>query len=79
MNHKNTKAFLAKIDRDTRDGILRSIAAHYGCSTAMAYDAITDDEEAEHLLDYLTGSVRAATSVLMRRHGFSIQVAGEDC
>jgi hypothetical protein len=77
MNHKTTKAFLAKIDRDTRDSILRSIAAHYGCSTAMAYDAITD-EEAEHLLDYLTGRVRLATSVLMRSHGFSIQVAGED-
>jgi hypothetical protein len=77
MNYKNTKAFLAKLDRDTRDSILRSIATHYGCSTAMAYDAITD-EEAEHLLDYLTGSVRGAVSVTMRRHGFSTQVEGED-
>jgi len=26
------------------------------------------DEEAEHLLDYVTGPERAATSLLMKRH-----------
>jgi hypothetical protein len=71
MNHKINKAFLAKIDSETRDLILAAIAQEFGTTADFAYHAVTD-EEAEHLLDYLTGSVRGAVSVTMRRHGFAV-------
>lgn len=60
-------AFLAATDAATRRDVLNSIAQHYGITTEDAYEEVTDPE-AEHLLDYLTGSVRSAVSVLMRRH-----------
>ncbi len=71
MNHKINKAFLAKIDSETRDLILAAIAQEFGTTADFAYRAVTD-EEAEHLLDYLTGGVRGAVSVTMRRHGFAV-------
>jgi len=71
MNHKTNKAFLLALDKSTRQFILGVIAAEYECTTEFAFDSVTD-EEAEHLLDYLSGSTRAATSVLMRRHGFAV-------
>lgn len=64
-----TTAFLNKINAKTKTLILENIANHYGISINEAYDEVTD-EEAEHLLDYVTGSERAATSVLMQKHGF---------
>ena len=53
---------------DTKQRILDAIAKHYGISSSEAFEEVTDPG-AEHLLDYLTGSVRTATSVLMQRHG----------
>lgn len=60
-------AFLAATDAATRRDVLNSIAQHYGITAEDAYEEVTDPE-AEHLLDYLTGSVRSAVSVLMQRH-----------
>lgn len=60
-------AFLASTDSATVDSILGNIASHYGISPAEALAEVTDPE-AEHLLEYLTGSVRNAVSVLMQRH-----------
>lgn len=68
-NAQVTQAFLAKLDRPTRNEILGAIAKHYSISQAEAHEEVTDPE-AESLLDYLTGSVRAATSALMQKHGF---------
>lgn len=62
------EAFLNTIDSKTKNEILDSIAKHYGISSQEAYEEVIDDE-AEHLLDYITGPMRAATSVLMQRHG----------
>ncbi len=62
----NTK-FLEATDAATKAAILSNIATHYGTTSAEAYAEITD-EEAEHLLDYVTGPERASVSVLMRRH-----------
>ena len=62
--------FLSSIDERTREGILRNIAGHYQISTDAALAAVTDPQ-AEHLLEYLTGSVRGATHVLMKREGFA--------
>lgn len=69
-NAEKTIAFLAKLDRPTKNEILGNIAKHYNISQAEAHEEVTDPE-AEHLLDYVTGPQRAATSVLMQRHGFN--------
>lgn len=62
--------FLNSIDERTREGILRNIAGNYQISTNTALAAVTDPQ-AEHLLEYLTGSVRGATHVLMKRGGLA--------
>lgn len=69
-NGPATKSFLASTDAKTRNEILLNIANHYGVTSAEALAEVTDDG-AEHLLDYVTGSARAATSLLMKRHGFA--------
>lgn len=69
-NAQTTAAFLAATDAKTRAAILSNIAKHYGISSDEAFAEVTD-EQAEHLLDYLTGPERAATSVLLQRHGMA--------
>lgn len=59
--------FLAKIDSETKREILENIATNYGISTEEALDEISGPECEEHLLDYLTGGVRVATSLLWKR------------
>ena len=59
--------FLAVTDAATKAAILANIAKHYGITSAEAYAEVTDDE-AEHLLDYVTGKERIAASLLMKRH-----------
>ena len=66
---QNTTAqFLTVIDAKTKVEILNNIAQHYGITADQAFAEVTDSE-AEHLLDYVTGSARLATSALMQRHG----------
>lgn len=60
--------FLSVLDGDTKSSILKGIAEHYKITPAQAYEEVTDPE-AEHLLDYLVGPLRGATSLLMQRHG----------
>lgn len=67
-NCELNQAFLATTDAKTKEAVLTAIANHYGITCEQAEDEVTHDE-AEHLLDYLTGEVRTATSVLMRRRG----------
>lgn len=69
-NAQTTERFFALIDSKTKASILENIAAHYGITSADALDEVTC-EEAESLLDYVTGSTRAATSALMQRHGLA--------
>jgi hypothetical protein len=69
MSHaENTKKFLSVTDLATRSAILDNIAEHYGITQGQAFEEVTDDD-AEDLLDYVTGPIRAAALVLMRRHG----------
>ena len=60
--------FLAIIDPATRKAILGNIAKHYGITPAEVFAEVTADE-AEHLLDYVTGPMREAASVIMQMHG----------
>lgn len=66
-NGTNTARFLQLIDAASRNEILSNIAKHYGISNELAREEVTH-EEAEHLLEYVTGPQRAATSALMQRH-----------
>ena len=61
-------AFLSAITAEARNSILAAIATNYGITLNEALDEVTHDE-AEHLLEYLTGGARAAASVLMQKHG----------
>jgi hypothetical protein len=65
-NHLTTIAFFAAADARIKIDILEAIAKHYGISEAEALEEVTHPA-AEHLLDYLTGSIRTATSLLMKR------------
>jgi hypothetical protein len=62
---KNT-AFLISLDNRTANAIVENIAQNYGISTEEALDEILA-EDAEDILEYLRGSVRAATSVLLQK------------
>jgi hypothetical protein len=64
-----TEQFLSIIPSQTKNQILDNVASHYGISRQDALEEVTDID-AEHLLDYVTGVMRSATSVLMQRHGF---------
>jgi len=66
-NAQKTYLFLRNTDAKTREAVLANIADHYGITQSEAHAEITDPG-AEHLLDYLTGPVRAATSLLMQKH-----------
>ena len=69
-NQTLNRAFLTVIDTKTKNEVLDSIANHYGIAKGEAMEEVTH-EESEHLLDYLTGPIRMAISVLMRRHGIA--------
>jgi hypothetical protein len=69
-NNEINKKFLSLTDANVRDEVLSHIANHYRITKEEALEEISD-EEAEHLLDYLSGPVRTATSLLMRRHNLS--------
>lgn len=69
-NAQITKKFLDATDAPVREQILGNIAANYGISKESALLEILDDD-AEHLLDYVTGPVRTSTSLLMKRHGLA--------
>ena len=69
--HANiTTAFFAAIGTKARDLITTNIANHYGITSAEALAEVTSPA-AECLLDYVTGPERAATHVLMQRHGIN--------
>lgn len=67
MYGKINAKFLAIANTETSEAILGNIAKHYGITLAEAYAEVTA-EGAEHLLDYMVGNQRTATSLLMKRH-----------
>lgn len=71
MNANVTKRFFSVTDAAVRADVLKNIAAHYGISTDEALAEVTDDE-AESLLDYVTGPMRAGVLALYRRHSLPI-------
>ncbi len=70
-NAEINKKFLATVDAKSKDMILASIAKRYGISPAEMYDELVD-EDAENILDYMTGPERTAAYALYQRHGFKL-------
>ena len=69
-NSATTRALFNKTTRATINAILDNIAAHYGITRIEAMNEVLHDE-AESILDYVTGPQRAATYVIMQRHGLA--------
>jgi len=69
MKNKN-QIFLSVIDKKTKEEIIDSIANNYGISKTEAIDEVTS-EESEHLLDYLSGPIRSAVSLLFKRYALA--------
>ncbi len=65
-NSAFTIAFLNSTDLKTKNEILSNIANHYGITNEEAYKEVID-EEAESLMDYITGNTRSAVNVLVQR------------
>ena len=67
---KKTTMFLETISKTAKNLILDNIANHYGISRDEAFEEVVDDE-AEHLLEYVTGVERNATLILMKKYGLA--------
>jgi len=67
-NAQKNRVFLATTDARTKADVLVNIADHYGVGTKEAFDEVTGPY-AEHLLDYVTGPLRAGVHALMLRSG----------
>ena len=67
-----TSLFLNSTDLKVKNEILTNIANHYGISIEQAYEEVTY-EDAESLLDYLTGSIRSSVSVLIQRFKYNLR------
>ena len=61
-NSEITKAFLSVVDLETLELIVDNIAKQYGITTDQVFDEIFD-EEAESLMDYITGEIRPTVSL----------------
>jgi ATP-dependent RNA circularization protein (DNA/RNA ligase family) len=65
---KKNILFLAAITVEARTQVLNAIAENYGITLVEAFEEVAH-EDAENILEYLTGASRAAASVLMQKHG----------
>lgn len=70
-NSKFTIAFLNSLDRKTKNEILLNIANHYGITIDEAYEEITD-ADAENIMDYITGQIRGAVSMLYNKFKYNV-------
>ena len=65
-NSEITKAFLSSLDKATANAIIYNIANHYDITTNEVFDELYDDE-AENLMDYITGDIRPAVSLIFNK------------
>lgn len=65
-NSQINQAFLSSTTSEMKSIILNNISNHYAISTAEVLDELFD-EEAENLMDYITGPNRSAISVVYQR------------
>jgi hypothetical protein len=65
-NAQKNRAYFETADNQKTFWILKSISDSYGTSTSYILDELMSDE-AEHLLDYLNGALRAETYIDMKQ------------
>lgn len=63
------KLFLSSLDEKSKGDILQPIAKHYGTNVEHIEAEVTD-EDAEHLLEYMTEPERSMAFVVMNLQGF---------
>lgn len=67
MSHSTTNtAFLNSLDLKVKNEVLTNIASHYGITTQEAYEEVAH-EEAESIMDYITGGIRPAVSLFFNK------------
>jgi uncharacterized protein YaaQ len=67
-NQERNTLFLAAIEPKAKEAIIDSIANHYGTDHAAIISELTDNDEAEHILEYMVEPHRSGASVLMQKH-----------
>lgn len=65
-NSEITKEFLLNTDTKTANVIVNNISAHYGITTDEVFDEIYN-EDAQSLMDYITGDIRKTVSLIFNR------------
>jgi hypothetical protein len=65
-NSTTTIAFLNSLDLKVKNEILTNIANHYGITNEEAFEEVTD-EDAESIMDYVTGNIRATVSLFFNK------------
>jgi hypothetical protein len=63
---KVNEAFVSTLDNRTFLTVISNIANHYGISEDEALEEVCDNE-AENIMDYITGSVRQSVSLLFNQ------------
>jgi len=63
---KVNEAFLSTLDNRTFLTVIRNIANHYGISEDEVLEEVCDNE-AENIMDYITGSIRQPVSRLFNQ------------
>ena len=71
-NGKINEAFLMTLTESLYQQIVGSMAKHYGISIDSATEELIDSDS-ENILEYLTGEIRTATSVLFQKWKLSVK------
>jgi hypothetical protein len=71
MNGQKNKKFLNSLSHESglKNLILTNIADHYRIDIIKAYEEVID-EDAEHILEYVTGDTRPLTMLLVKYIGY---------
>jgi hypothetical protein len=67
-NQERNKLFLDVVDEKTKQSILGSIANHYGTDREAIVAELTENEDAEHILEYMVEPERSFASLSMIKH-----------
>jgi hypothetical protein len=62
-NSEINKTFLNTISLIMKETVLSNVAKHYGITNSEAFDELID-EDAENIMDYLTGNQRQVIHVI---------------
>lgn len=67
---KINEAFVTSLDNKTFLTVMNNISNNYGISTTEALEEVCDDE-AENIMDYITGDIRPAVSLYFNKFKIS--------